>query len=141
MLIACFFTLTSSAQHSIRRALGGASTKKNSLTRNEQTSSDLPLPGPTADTDANESASNSLQEVDLLLPKICEALVLTTQCLTSLTLQSEDDGKKIHRAQSVREEASTMTDVIDGAESLKTYVGNASSSTGEELIEALIGEH
>lgn len=30
--------------------------------------------------------SSQLQEVDLLLPKVCEALVLVSQCLISLTL-------------------------------------------------------
>ncbi|TBU43988.1 spinocerebellar ataxia type 10 protein domain-containing protein [Dichomitus squalens] len=41
-----------------------------------------------ADTHSNESAP--LQELDLLLPKVCEALVLVTQCLTTITLRAEE---------------------------------------------------
>ncbi|KAI0084463.1 spinocerebellar ataxia type 10 protein domain-containing protein [Irpex rosettiformis] len=35
--------------------------------------------------------TQQLEELDLLLPKVCEALVLVTQCLISLTLFSEEE--------------------------------------------------
>ena len=36
----------------------------------------------------------SLQDFDLRLPKVCEALVLVTQCLTTIALQAEVISKR-----------------------------------------------
>ncbi|KIP08818.1 hypothetical protein PHLGIDRAFT_68694, partial [Phlebiopsis gigantea 11061_1 CR5-6] len=61
-----FLTLSTYCQHAIRRA----------------PAEEEPRPGDPA----------ALQELDLLLPKVCEALVLVTQCLTSLCLISEESA-------------------------------------------------
>ena len=64
----------------------------------------LPTPSPYASTNttittapngSNSDAPGSfpVDELDLLLPKVYEALVLAVQYRTSLALQAEDDGK------------------------------------------------
>ncbi|PIL25080.1 hypothetical protein GSI_12969 [Ganoderma sinense ZZ0214-1] len=64
MLAREFLALSTYMQTSIRRGLGS--------------------PGSDPDT------SPSLQELDLLLPKVCEGLVLVAQCLTTITLRGQE---------------------------------------------------
>ncbi|KAI1793579.1 spinocerebellar ataxia type 10 protein domain-containing protein [Ganoderma leucocontextum] len=68
MLTHEFLALSAYAQTSIRRTLGS------------------PVPHIGTDPDA----SVSLQELDLLLPKVCEGLVLAVQCLTTIMLRAQE---------------------------------------------------
>lgn len=61
-------------------------------------------------------------ELDLLLPKVCEALVLITQCITTITLEEEDD----------------VDDDVDVDNELKAFFNGAQSEGGEGLIESLL---
>ena len=85
MLTSEFFALAIYAQQAIVRALGpndARSTATNNVT--------------TPPSSAGGSAPNvpkevpPLEEVNLMLPKVSEALILVTQCLISLTLYSEE---------------------------------------------------
>lgn len=78
MLSNIFFTLSAYAQQAIRRALGPSALSNN--TSPVQLSSDPPGPNPS--------------ELDVMLPKVCEALVLITQCIVTITLQAEE-GRNI----------------------------------------------
>ncbi|TCD71867.1 hypothetical protein EIP91_003210 [Steccherinum ochraceum] len=145
MLVSCFFTLSSNAQQSIRRAIG---VDANRIPSAGEFVATHPLgKGPNVgatqsgiahDSHADGSSSSSLQEVDLILPKICEALILTTQCLISLTLQAEDDGKTIHGASAPVERREDVLRTTDGSKSLKEYVSIALSPSGGGFIETLI---
>lgn len=74
MLAECFFALASYAQHSIQRALGNTLSPPN----NDDA-------GPSV-TDLSQLPSHRLAELDVMLPKACEALVLVTQCIITITL-------------------------------------------------------
>ena len=106
----------------------------------------LPTPSTCAATDttttSSPNSSNSdapgsfpVDELDLLLPKVCEALVLVVQCLTSLTLQEED--KKGKEAETIRLSASPVKTLNP-----KGYIVNAQSHSADDVgfIEALLGE-
>jgi ataxin-10 len=71
---------------------------------------------------AGDAAEQSpLQVVDVMLPKISEALVLVTQCLTTVFLHAEQ-GKVSYQI----------------AEDLRKYVRQARYQLGQGLIESLI---
>jgi len=66
MLLGIFFRLSSYSQSAIKRAIGSVS------------------------EEAPDGTDEPPQELDLLLPKTCEALVLATQCIVKITLLSEE---------------------------------------------------
>ncbi|EGN96577.1 hypothetical protein SERLA73DRAFT_124416 [Serpula lacrymans var. lacrymans S7.3] len=98
MLSTRFFGLSTYARQSIKRALGSSL------------------------SDVSESRTEGPpQELDLLLPKVCEALVLVTQCIVTITLSSE----------AVRMDRMSEDD-LQGA------FNNARSPIGENLSESLV---
>jgi ataxin-10 len=112
MLSETLFGLTAYAQQAIRRALGpkasdGPSSALSGVVNVEVTSEVTAQP----------------HELDLLLPKVCEALVLITQCITTITLEEEDD----------------VDDDVDVDNELKAFFNGAQSEGGEGLIESLLG--
>ncbi|KAF5355327.1 hypothetical protein D9758_006039 [Tetrapyrgos nigripes] len=115
MLTKCFFGLSSYAQTAIRRALRPSEAELVS-----PTASPISLPTP-------HSHNIFLPaELDVMLPKVCEAIVLVTQCMVSIILASED--------------ARVSPDPELGpVESLQDYFNNQNSSDGVGLVENLIG--
>lgn len=101
MLINTFFALSAYAQSAIRRALGSADT-------------------PQTDPDAGDHAT-APKELDLLLPKVSEALVLVSQCLSTLALSEPDQP------------TSSATGRV------KTTLAMVRSSGDEGLVESLVG--
>ncbi|KAI0725847.1 spinocerebellar ataxia type 10 protein domain-containing protein [Fomitopsis betulina] len=100
MLINTFFALSAYAQSAIRRALGSADT-------------------PQTDPDAGDHAT-APKELDLLLPKVSEALVLVSQCLSTLALSEPDQP------------TSSATGRV------KTTLAMVRSSGDEGLVESLV---
>lgn len=129
-----FFTLAEYTQNAICRALG----KEQFDTRSPQTK-EIPQSSNLRSFSSTPGDAGDLQrpfpigELDLLLPKVCEALVLVSQCLTSLTLQSEEDEKG-------KEVESQATNHSAGSDSLKTYVANAESAANAGFVEILLGK-
>ncbi|KAK7687931.1 hypothetical protein QCA50_009150 [Cerrena zonata] len=76
-----------------------------------------------------------VEELDLVLPKVCEALVLVAQCITSMTLRAEEEHKNDKEAESL-----TINHSADLG-SLKMYVTNTHSSTDTGLVESLLGNY
>jgi ataxin-10 len=114
MLSETFFGLAAYAQHAIRRALGpkasdGPSSAFSGIVNVEITSQVTVPP----------------QELDLLLPKVCEALVLITQCIVTIALDAEE---KIDDSRSMR---------VDNQ--FKTFFNDTRSDGGDGLIESLLG--
>ncbi|KAH8116389.1 spinocerebellar ataxia type 10 protein domain-containing protein [Phellopilus nigrolimitatus] len=104
-----FLELAKNAQSSIKQSLGSSRS-------------------PVVDCDAYsdmgiQNAENTapLQSLDVLLPKVCEAIVLVTQCFCTLSLAQSDTGLLSQRAQWTRE-----------------FLTDAESPLGGGLIENLI---
>lgn len=112
MLSETFFGLSSYAQEAIRRALGP--------TINGPRISSPKI----VNVEVISPPTTPLHELDLLLPKVCEALVLVIQCIITITLADEDD-------------AAVWVD-NEGKE-LKTVFNGVLSERGEGLVESLLG--
>jgi len=79
MLSDTFFTLSVYALQAIRRSLGPSANEVQS--NNTFTTSSDPL--------QPNHVHEPPAELDVMLPKVCEALVLITQCIVTITLQAE----------------------------------------------------
>ncbi|EPT01859.1 hypothetical protein FOMPIDRAFT_54085 [Fomitopsis schrenkii] len=101
MLIDTFFELAGYTQDAIRRALGSADESQ-------------------AGSDAGDHATLP-KELDLLLPKVCEALVLVVQCLTTLALSEPEESSPVAASGTV-----------------KATLAAVRSAGGEGLVESLI---
>lgn len=113
MLSDIFFRLTAHAQQAIRRALG-------------PNAPDGPSSGASGvvNVEVASEVTTSPQELDLLLPKVCEALVLITQCIITITLEDDDD-------------TNILVDQQVGE--FRTFFNEARSDRGDGLIECLLG--
>ncbi len=135
MLITGFFALSEYAQQSITRALGSNEEGAVQPARGYP-SEDGRVVGPATPSAAPSTETSPLNELDLLLPKVSEALVLVTQCLISLALYSEEHLDSYARTQSGPcENPPEATD--DRA--LVDYVNSTLSRAGGGSIECLIG--
>ena len=100
------------ANLSIRRSLG----------QPDAASADTDLASP-IEGSFGEDAAHALQNLDILLPRVCEATVLVVQCFCSMALDQNEAGE-----------------VSEYAQRTKQLLVEAFSSTGDGLIEELIGE-
>ncbi|KAJ7113709.1 spinocerebellar ataxia type 10 protein domain-containing protein [Mycena crocata] len=88
MLAKTFFSLSTYAQSSIRNSLGIASNTASTAQRR--------APPPTS-PDATPTAFEPPSSLDVMLPKVSEAMVLVTQCIVTITLESSDtDSRSIN---------------------------------------------
>lgn len=124
-----FFTLALYTQQAIGRALGPNNARSLPESGDPRAYS---LQSPSA----APSGAQALQELDLLLPKICEALVLVTQCLTSLSLISEESAGTPPRPPAPQ---GRPGDRATG-QHLKDAISNAVAPSGEGMVECLIGK-
>ncbi|KAF8159622.1 spinocerebellar ataxia type 10 protein domain-containing protein [Crassisporium funariophilum] len=95
-----FFTLSAYAQTAIHRSLGTqpASPKGVNVTSEEsggRSSSDSNSSSQSGSAVSSSSYSSTdfprpPQELDVMLPKVCEALVLITQCIVTICLEAEE---------------------------------------------------
>lgn len=90
-LTGIFFALSSYTQQAIARSLGSSSTRHDPAPGNPSAISASAAVAALSTESSSATLSNvPREELDLLLPKVCEALVLVTQCLISLSLYSEE---------------------------------------------------
>ncbi|KAH9888932.1 spinocerebellar ataxia type 10 protein domain-containing protein [Cubamyces lactineus] len=90
------------------------------------------------DVELPSDAPRPLQNLDLLLPKVCEALVLVTECLTTVALRAEEAATDAGRPR-----MSAAAEVDAGAsvsEQLtpKELLVSATASSGQGLVESLV---
>ncbi|KAF9499413.1 hypothetical protein BDN71DRAFT_179860 [Pleurotus eryngii] len=78
MLSKGFFTKAVYTQHAIKRFLG------------EEVQRDGSNPSTIAQSPSENTGEAPPIELDVMLPKVCEALVLITQCISTITLESEE---------------------------------------------------
>ncbi|KAJ7460628.1 spinocerebellar ataxia type 10 protein domain-containing protein [Mycena latifolia] len=81
MLAKAFFSLSAYAQNSIRNSLGPSTA---ALKQHP------PPAAPEASPDGTRAAFEPPSSLDVMLPKVSEALVLVTQCIVTITLESSD---------------------------------------------------
>lgn len=74
-----FFTLSNYAQTAMQKTLGSVKASHSSSKGTDAASS----PG-------SHSQSEPPAELDVMLPRVCEALVLVTQCVTTIALEAEE---------------------------------------------------
>jgi len=148
-----FFTLSEYAQAAIHKSLGMTpAPKPNSKAKQEEetisrtsteswSSSSHPRKGSTSSSESLAEGSSiaptsllaamaSLQELDVMLPKVCEALVLITQCIITTCLEAEEQQARLD------EGISTFVTFTN----LKTYF-NQKRRDGKGVVEVLIGMH
>ncbi|KZT63130.1 hypothetical protein DAEQUDRAFT_734174 [Daedalea quercina L-15889] len=116
MLVDTLLDLAAYARDAIRRALGSADDLQGPSGSGQQVEERQPPSGV-----GSESTPPPPKELDLLLPKVSEALVLVTQCLTTLTLTSTEQP---HNA--------------GNSGKVKAMLAEACSADGEGLVEVLV---
>jgi hypothetical protein len=96
---------------------------------------------------ASTDTVGPLREIDPLLPKACEALVLVTQCTVSIALDARPSDARRHeheRGRQLRDDESgwvtedDQENEVTGLE-VRSMVNDAVAPNGQGLIECLIG--
>lgn len=138
MLARTFFLLSRYAQHSIRSSLGLDIKSDDEIGSGKLGLHNLHLDGSvssaststnTLDTSEAEVRSPGLiTSLDIMLPKVCEALVLVTQCMVTVAIEAEDNA--VHMG---------LQEDDDPKTNMKNYFNEVRTS-GIGIIESLIGE-
>ncbi|KAI0794004.1 spinocerebellar ataxia type 10 protein domain-containing protein [Fomes fomentarius] len=143
-----FLAMSAYVQSSLRRALGPQGPSTPDIFGLNSTATDSPgSDAVTGNMSLNEprvpSAFNGdnvhhipLQEVDILLPKVCEGLVLVTGCLTTIALRAEEAAVAHPSPTSVHPQSSATSTSI--SPSPRAIMGNVATSGGQRFIESLI---
>lgn len=130
LLLNRFLTLSVYAQQAIRRSLGSAAdavvSTATSLRGDQAPSKNTP-----DNSQRLSPAPSPPTELDVLLPKVCEALVLVTQCIVTITLEA--DGQEPPKDHATSSDDST-------SQNLKVFFSNTQSSN-DRLPESLIGDY
>jgi ataxin-10 len=119
-----FFTLSNYAQTAMKRALGNS---KSSSPSSPPKPSALHGNGEPSGASSSSGAREIPAELDVMLPKVCEALVLATQCVTTIALEAEEQQGKQFQQGSI----GTLSNMKD------FFIDVRYSSQG--LVENLVG--
>ena len=112
LFISKFFELSSYARSSIRHSIGPVG---------KATGSEV---AHTVDATPSQVTQVPLQDLDMLLPKVCEALVLITQCLCTMVLAQDETS--IIFVQSKRTKAALSKSTSDqGTGFIEDIIGNS----------------
>ncbi|KAI0658023.1 spinocerebellar ataxia type 10 protein domain-containing protein [Cubamyces menziesii] len=90
------------------------------------------------DAQEQSDASPPLQNLDLLLPKVCEALVLVTECLTTVALRAEEAATDAGRPRISSAIETSVNTSVSGQPSPKDLLVAATASSGQGLVESLV---
>ncbi|KAF8202194.1 spinocerebellar ataxia type 10 protein domain-containing protein [Pholiota molesta] len=95
-----FFSLSEYAQNAMQRSLG-MRTSSDSSSSSEKSPNLSPSPPTYAAAPATAAALSTFpQELDVMLPKVCEALVLVTQCIVTICLEAEEQQTRLEEGTS-----------------------------------------
>lgn len=144
MLSKSFFTKAVYTQHAIKRFLGEEVQRDgNPSTIGEKPSKDPDaLPEghdrQTAQSPPENTGEAPPIELDVMLPKVCEALVLITQCISTITLEPEE--RELSPIEEQEKAASSST--LRSARSFATFreYFNETRYADNGLVETLIGK-
>lgn len=127
-----FFVLSAYAQRAMERALGMAPRARPPRTSSDSASSSAePSPGLSSPAEPTPPAGAAFpQELDVMLPKACEALVLVAQCIITISLEAEEQQARLDGGESTYAAFTNM----------KGYYAHKRHD-GEGLVESLIGMH
>ena len=126
-----FFVLSNYAQRAMERALGMAPRARPVRPSSDSASSAEPSPGLTSPTEHTDAGAAPFpQELDVMLPKACEALVLVAQCIITISLEAEEQQARLDEGTSTYASFTNM----------KGYYAHKQHD-GEGLVESLIGMH
>ncbi|KAG5650835.1 hypothetical protein H0H81_010865 [Sphagnurus paluster] len=120
MLAKCFLDLSSYARSAVQRALRPPDQAIHSASIAEVSTDEEPI---------TPRAPQTLPpaELDVMLPKVCEALVLVTQCIVNITLEADQGAQRGEQGQ----ERTTETD-------LKALFNETHDSDNSGIVEGLI---
>lgn len=124
MLANAFFVLSAYARKAVERAL-----QPSSISSIDNSGATGPLSNNIENT-PKAAQPPPPAELDVMLPKVCEALVLVTQCIVTITLEADQQQHKQDQ------EVDTPT----SEPSLKDFF-NETRSSGLGLVECLIGKY
>ena len=129
-LIKRFISLSSYSQRSISRALGTqpTTTKRSSPSETMESASIHSEPLLSASSTSTVFPLPPLAELDARLPKVCEALVLITQCIVTISLEAEDQKMLFQEGRST----------VTNSKNMKEYF-NEKKSSDQGIVESLIG--
>lgn len=129
-LIKRFFSLSSYSQQSIARAIGTQPTtnKRNSPPEPMESASIRSEPLLSASSASTDFSLLPPAELDARLPKVCEALVLITQCIVTISLEAEEQRTLLQEGRSPLKKFTNM----------KNYF-NEKKSSDRGIVESLIG--
>lgn len=138
MLAKTFFLLSEYAQQAIRRSLGPSISAADPLApSNGHSKPSSPAESslqPQNRLPISESSQQSppppafAAELDVMLPKVCEALVLVTQCVVTITLEAEERSLQ----EQVPSSSATETN-------LKNFFNDSRSPSDHGFPESLVG--
>jgi ataxin-10 len=132
-LIRRFFSLSSYSLRSIARALGTqptttTTTKRNSPSEPMESASIFSEPLLSASSTSTVFPLPPPAELDARLPKVCEALVLITQCIVTISLEAEEQKMLFQEGRSP----------LTKFKNMKEYF-NEKKSSDQGIVESLIG--
>ena len=126
-----FFVLSAYAQRAMERALGMTPRARPPRTSSDSASSSAELsPGLSSPAEHTPPGTAFPQELDVMLPKACEALVLVAQCIITISLEAEEQQARLDEGTSTYASFTNM----------KGYYAHKQHD-GEGLVESLIGMH
>ncbi|KAF8909342.1 spinocerebellar ataxia type 10 protein domain-containing protein [Gymnopilus junonius] len=132
-----FFMLSDYAQQAMRRSLGVSPVHQNGETTSEDATLERPSSESLSSGKSAESLSSSSsaltpfpQELDVMLPKVCEALVLITQCIVTISLGAEEQQTRLDES---------ISTIVSFTNMKQYFILKKSSDVGviESLIELL----
>ncbi|KAL6304512.1 spinocerebellar ataxia type 10 protein domain-containing protein, partial [Sparassis latifolia] len=127
MLTSTFFSLSRHMKIAIKSTLGTAAASERVNLGLSEASISLPL----SETPMEPPGYRNPQEIDLLLPKVCEALVLVVQCLTSILLAAELDAP-------AADAPSTRANRASDLRSPRRYISEVHTADGQDFAEDLV---
>lgn len=129
-LIKHFFSLSSYSQRSIARALGTqpTTTKRKSPSEPMENGSIQSEPLLSASSTSTVFPLSPPAELDARLPKVCEALVLISQCIVTISLEAEDQKMLLQEGRSP----------LTNFKNMKEFF-NEKKSSDQGIVESLIG--
>ncbi|KAG5647901.1 hypothetical protein DXG03_007825 [Asterophora parasitica] len=114
LLATYFLDLSAYARKAVERALRPPASSASIVEVSESASSD--------DDPSTPEAFQPPAELDVMLPKVCEALVLVTQCVVTITLEANSNWDRSLEP------------------NLKAYFNGTRSSNGDGVVKSLIGD-
>jgi len=131
MLTRAFFSLSRYVQISIHHSLGLDDINQSDRKRaeSERSISLAPATNHTGSLETMNQSLGSLKNIDVMLPKACEALVLVTQCMVTIAIEAEEDTTHPGREDAQNPKSNMMNYFIEA------------QTSGLGIVENIIGEH